>query len=546
MTALSANRVCLNQFAVDWRKEEVTRLVQTQDANGLIVESQEHAGWQMVPYTKPGPDQEAEKYVWSVQAGSQHWFLNCPIFEVLYTGNRGGGKTECLLMDFIRECGKGYGSAWQGILFRHTYKELRDVVKKLLVLYPKVAPGAKWNDTKMTLTFPDGEMLTLAYMEHDNDYYNYHGHAYPWIGWEELTTWADSGLYTRMFSCCRSTTPGMPRRVRATTNPYGPGFNWVKERFQLPLPPGKMVGDVIKTTGEEAVGPRCVINSDLNENKVLLTAQPDYMNNIRASARNAAELAAWMHGSWDITSGGMFDDIWFKVKDVCTIKPFQIPDSWRIDTSFDWGSSKPFSVAWWAQSDGSPYRRQDGKWVHTVKGDLFRIKEWYGWDGKHANRGCRMLAKDIAKGIVEREIRWGIHGRVRRGIADAAIFDDQNGNCIARDMEDSVLVDNVRYRGVYFDPADKRTGSRKQGWEQVRKMLAAVLPEKPGLPREEPGLFVTSECVHFLRTVPSLPRDQEDLDDVDTEAEDHVADETRYRCRKEHRVVKEGRTTGMM
>lgn len=248
--AASYNRVCLNQSAVEWRKEEVKRPIQRYEG-GVVVEAEEHAGWKMTPY-----DLEGNAYVWSVQAGSQHWFLNCPIFEVLYTGNRGGGKTECLLMDFIKECGKGYGPAWQGILFRHTYKELRDVVKKLLVLYPKVAPGAKWNDTKMTLTFPDGEMLTLAYMEHESDYYNYHGHAYPWIGWEELTTWADSGLYTRMFSCCRSTEPGMPRRVRATTNPYGPGFNWVKERFQLPLPPGEMLGDVIEQTGDEAVGAR--------------------------------------------------------------------------------------------------------------------------------------------------------------------------------------------------------------------------------------------------------------------------------------------------
>lgn len=540
-TAAPQARVCLSQFAVDWRKEEVTRPVQQYDpTTGGTVEVVEHAGWEMVPY-----DRDGNRYDWSVQAGSQHWFLNCPIFEVLYTGNRGGGKTECLLMDFAKECGRGYGPAWQGILFRHTYKELRDVVKKSLVLFPKIYPGAKWNDTKMTWTWPDGEQLTLAYMEHESDYYAYHGHAYPWIAWEELTTWPDSGCYTRMISCCRSTKAGMPRRIRSTTNPYGPGFTWVKERFQLPLPPGQMLGDVIETTGEEAVGARCVINSDLMENLVLLTAQPDYLNNIRASARNPAELSAWLHGSWDITSGGMFDDIWLRVKEAAVVKPFQIPDSWRIDISFDWGSSKPFSVAWWAESDGSPYRLPNGKWKHTVKGDLFRIKEWYGWDGKHPNKGCRMLAKDIAKGIIEREMQWGIHGRVRRGIADAAIFDDTNGNSIARDMEETVIIDGRRFRGVYFDPADKRSGSRKQGWEQVRKMLNAVLPEIPGQPREEAGLFVTTECVHFLRTVPTIPRDPDDLDDVDTESEDHVADEVRYRCRKEHRVVKGGRTTGM-
>lgn len=526
-------RVCLSETAVHWRKEPVYRPIRHMDGT----ETQEQCGFEMKPY-----DAEGNLYDWSVQPGSQHDFLNCDIFEVLYTGNRGGGKTECLLMDFAKECGRGYGPAWQGILFRHTYKELRDVVKKSLMLFPRIYPGAKFNETKMTWTWPDGEQLTLAYMEHESDYYAYHGHAYPWIAWEELTTWPDSGCYTRMISCCRSTKAGMPRRIRATTNPYGPGFSWVRERFRLPLPPGHVLGPLID---DPELGQRCVINSDLRENQVLLTAQPDYLNNIRASARNEAELAAWLHGSWDITSGGMFDDIWFKVKDRAVIPPFQIPPGWRIDTSFDWGSSKPFSVGWWAESDGSDIVWPNGRRMRTLKGDLFRIKEWYGWDGKTPNKGCRMLAKDISKGMVEREMRWGIHGRVRRGVADAAIFDDTNGNSIARDMEESVVIDGRRFRGVYFDPADKRSGSRKQGWEQVRKMLAAVIPAEGHQVREEPGLFVTTDCIHFLRTVPTIPRDQDDLDDVDTDAEDHVADEVRYRCRKEHRTVKGGKTMGM-
>lgn len=529
-------RVCLNAFAVDWRKEPVYQTIRTSQGEDI----EKHVGFEMRPY-----DEDGNIFDWSVQAGSQHYFLNCPIFEVLYTGNRGGGKTECLLIDFAKECGKGYGASWQGILFRHTYKELQDVVKKSLALFPKIYPGATFNHSKMVWTWPDGEQLMLSYMEHESDYYTYHGHAYPWIAWEELTTWPDSGCYTRMFSCCRSTKAGMPRRIRATTNPYGSGFTWVKERFQLPLPPGQMLGPVIETMGDEAVGDRCAINSDLRENLVLMTAQPDYINNIRASARNEAELAAWLHGSWDITSGGMFDDIWVKVRNKAVVPPFRIPDGWRIDTSFDWGSSRPFSVAWWAESDGSDIIWPNGARMRTVKGDLFRIKEWYGWDGKTPNRGCRMLAKDIAKGMVEREIGWGIRGRVRRGIADASIFDEQNGNSIARDMEESVLIDGHRHRGIYFDPADKRSGSRKQGWEQVRKMLSAVIPEEEGLPREEAGLFVTTDCVHFIRTVPTLPRDKDDLDDVDTEAEDHVADEVRYRVRKEHRTVKGGKITGM-
>ncbi|MCC6425632.1 MAG: terminase [Phycisphaerales bacterium] len=489
------------------------------------------------------PFYDGQEADWAVQRGSQELFLNTRTYEVLYTGNRGGGKTACLLMSFAQFCGRGFGSDWKGILFRHTYPELKDIVDKSRQLFPKIWPGAKFNETKMTWTWPDGEQLLFRHMEHEKDYLSYHGHAYPWIGWEELTTWADSGCYTRMMSCCRSANPMVPRMVRATTNPYGPGFNWVKSRFELPLPPGVIYGPLIS---DPDIGDRRAINSDLRENQVLLRADPDYIKRIRASARNEAELAAWLHGSWDIISGGMFDDIWLRVKDAMCVQPFQVPPSWRIDKSFDWGSTKPFSVGWWAESDGSPYTLPGGKRVPTVKGDLFRIKEWYGWDGKNPNKGIRMLAKDIAKGIVERELRWGIHERVRRGVADAAIFDDTNNNSVARDMEESVVIDGVRYRGVYFDPADKRSGTRKQGWEQMRKMMAAVLPAEGQKIREEPGLFVTRECTQFLRTVPTIPRDPDDLDDVDTDAEDHVADEVRYRCRKEHRTVKGGKTVGLV
>ena len=60
--------------------------------------------------------------------------------------------------------------------------------------------------------------------------------------------------------------------------------------------------------------------------------------------------------------------------------------------------------------------------------------------------------------------------------------------------------------------------------------------------REGPGLFVFDTCAQFIRTVPSIPRDERDMDDVDTDTEDHVADEVRYRCltRKSITAVEQG------
>ena len=45
-----------------------------------------------------------------------------------------------------------------------------------------------------------------------------------------------------------------------------------------------------------------------------------------------------------------------------------------------------------------------------------------------------------------------------------------------------------------------------------------------------PMLYVFSTCRDFIRTVPSLQHDQDRPEDLDTDGEDHVADEARYGC----------------
>jgi hypothetical protein len=315
----------------------------------------------------------------------------------------------------------------------------------------------------------------------------------------------------------------MPRKYRSTTNPYGVGHNWVKKRFRLP----QMRGVVIREEGEPA---RIAIHGRLEENRILLASEPDYIDKIRSAARNPSELAAWLEGSWDILAGGMFDDVWDPR--VHVVDQFDIPRGWRIDRSFDWGSSKPFSVGWWAQSNGeNPVDNFGRPLFHTVRGDLFRIREWYGCVPKRDNEGLKMLAKDVATGIKTREQNWGIGGLVKPGPADSSIWDDENGNCIARDME---------LEGVRWERADKGPGSRKQGWEQMRKMFEGAKRPEYG-PREDPGIFLfRGWCEHFEDLVPTLPRDDKDLDDVDTDAEDHIGDEARYRVRRKDRSIRTG------
>lgn len=481
---------------------------------------------------------------WKAMWGSQIEFLrSTPIFEVLYEGTRGPGKTDTLIMDFARDTGKGYGKAWRGILFRQTYKQLTDVINKTKKWFPLAYPEARYNGSDHTWTWPDGEQLLLRQFIREQDYWNYHGHEYPWVGWEELCNWPEPTGYLRMMSTCRSTHPVVAKRIRyrSTTNPYGPGHNWVKYRFKLPAWRKHIIRPKPDDKGNKEP-PRMAIHGHIHENRILLKSDPDYVDRIKASARTEAELAAWIEGSWDIVAGGMFDDVW-KPK-VHVVKPFTIPPSWRIDRSFDWGSAKPFSVGWWAESDGSDYIDGEGKVRSSVRGDLFRIAEWYGCVPDQPNTGLKMLAIDVGKGIIEREVAMGIHERVKPGQADSSIFDVENGNCIADDMEKRVRLDNGRdYLGPRFERADKSPGSRKTGWEDMRKMLKQALKPPSGV-REFPGLFIFSNCRHWQRIVPVLPRDEKDMDDLDTDAEDHIADESRYRVRAVRQRTGNGKTVG--
>ena len=453
--------------------------------------------------------------------GSQYTFMTCPIFEALYEGTRGPGKTMTLIMDFAQEVGKGYGKAWRGILFRRTFGDLDDVVRKIEEFLPKLFPGFRFLKSKSeyAAVWSSGEQLLLRHLMDEEDYNQYHGHEYPWIGFEELTQWENDKAYKLMFSCCRPTAPGIPCRVRATTNPYGAGHSWVKKRFKLPAWRGK----VIRNPGEVE---RVAIHGTLSENFLLLHTAPNYPAQIMQAASNPAQAVAWLKGSWDVNAGGMVDDLWDSTyHEIANFSAAKIPRSWKINRAYDHGQAHPFCVGWWLESSGEPIEieQPDGTVIEIgrVRGDLILFNEWYGTTGND-QEGLRLTATVIARGIKEREADMGIRGRTMPGPADTEIWSKDNrgtGRAPKDDMEDE---------GIFWERADKSPGSRKRGWEMLRARLTGSIPNPDGT-REKPGLFVCSRCKYWLAYVPPMPRDVKDPDDVPEKYEDHAADMTRYR-----------------
>jgi hypothetical protein len=151
-----------------------------------------------------------------------------------------------------------------------------------------------------------------------------------------------------------------------------------------------------------------------------------------------------------------------------------------------------------------------------ARGSLFRIGEWYGCVPGKPNVGIGLSSKEIAQGILDiQKTRWPDR-RIIPGPADSSIFDVSDGHCIG---------DEFQKAGVTWTAANKGPGSRTNGWKLMRDRFGAAKRK----PKEEPGLYVFASCLDFIRTVPMLPRDEKKPDDVDTSAEDHIGDETRYR-----------------
>ena len=455
---------------------------------------------------------------WLPLPGSQYSFLQCPIYECLFEGTRGPGKTATLIMDFAKDCGKGLGKNWRGVLFRREYKDLDEVVRQIEALFPDIFPGFVFKKSKADYSacWATGETLLLRQLEKLSDYDNYHGHQYPWMGFEELTQWEDDKVYKKMFSCSRPTAQGVLCRIRATTNPSGPGHNWVKKRFRLPDSRGKVITD-------EKGLQRVAIHGSLSENFLLLHADPQYPQKIMEAADNPAEEAAWVYGSWDVTSGGMFDDLWDAQHHVLPDFPINIvPKGWNLTRAYDHGQSRPFAVGWFLESNGEPIQ-WNGQLIGRIRGDTILWREWYGRESEdQPNVGLRMSSSRIAEGIRDRQNDWNVDGIAEGGPADSEIYTanaDKQGRSPADDMEDE---------GVVWERADKSAGSRSRGWQRFRNMLEGAVPYDDGT-REHPGFFVTDSCRWFIDIVPTLPRDQKDPDDIPKTSEDHLADMCRYR-----------------
>lgn len=482
------------------------------------------------------------KIVWEPIPGtSQELAINSPADDTLYCGSRGPGKTITQLMFFKKYVGQGYGKHLRGIIFDAEYKHLDDIVGKIQLFFPQFDDGFKFGSSKgdYTCSWPTGEKCFLRAGSVEEDYDQFHGHEYPILMFNELTKQATPKFFDKIQSCNRSSfvpelhspkdrngrikrlVPPMPLKNFSTTNSTGPGRNWVKQRYIDPVPYGKL-----QYFEDKVFNPRTKQEEIIRKSRVALFGS--YKENIYLDPKYIATLQAdpdpirrksWLTGSWDITTGGAFDDLWNREKHV--IPTFAIPKGWKIDRAYDWGSSKPYACGWFAVANGEEAILPNGARFCPPKGTLILVDEVYGTTQLGTNEGVKKSARDQAIQFRNREQMQMMRGfyltQPRPGPADNQIRQ-------VREINVPTIESEMELEGVYWENSDKSSGSRIVGMQLFRDRLGNVLANN-GFP----GFYVMAHCKAWISTVPVLQRDKDNPDDVDTDAEDHLWDVTRYR-----------------
>jgi hypothetical protein len=436
-------------------------------------------------------------------------FLEARHKYVGYGGARGGGKSWAVRVKAVLLCMKYPGI--KVMIVRKTYPELQEnhiiPLCEMLDCYGEKGERiASYNDAKKHIVFPNGSRILFRYCDTEKDTLRFQGTEVDVLFVDEATQQSEEKM-DKLKACVRGVN-AFPKRIYYTCNPGGEGHGWVKRLF---------IDRHFKENekAEEYV----FIQSLVTDNEALMEADPDYIKQLEALPPKLRE--AWLHGNWDIFEGQFFEDFridpdmraayehgceltadelrsqhrWCHV-----IEPLDLSHGnmrgWKIYRSYDFGYGKPFSCAWWALD---------------YDGVLYRILELYGCTDT-PNEGLRWTPdqqfKEIAR--IEREHPW-LQGKKIDGIADPSIWDNSRGESIAETA--------MRY-GIYFTPGDNK---RIPGWMQMHYRLQF---DENGYSR----MYIFDNCKAFIRTIPLMLYHKTKPEDLDTELEDHVADESRYMC----------------
>jgi hypothetical protein len=449
-----------------------------------------------------------------------------------------------------------YGAHFNATMFRRTTVSANDAVERSKQIYG--ALGGRFHEQKLLWRMPNGGRVNFSYLDTVEDAEGQQGRNLTDAWVEEVGQYATSAPIDKLFGVLRSS-HGVPIQLTLTGNPGGAGQHWLRDRYQLhPFPLRPKV--LSRKLPDGSLHKIAVIPSRLENNKILLQSDPGYKSRLYLVG-SPQLVKAWLEGDWTAIEGAFFSE-WSNDQHV--IPPFAIPDHWMRFRSGDWGSYSPFSIGWWAvvgdsftlrdtdQSGLSELRAaplaqlrgssgtlshgdDDGRSMERSRrilprGALVRYREWYG------TVGAKLTANEVGRGIakLERDDRQ----KLSYGVLDPSAFTEDGGPSNAERINDELFkeklaafteADNARVTRQTGDPTK---AGPMGGWDVMRARLigTAKRTEDGNIDWStgRPMIYTFSTCKDSIRTIPVLQHDHSRAEDLDTDAEDHAADDWRY------------------
>ena len=476
---------------------------------------------EMCPFVEEYEGGPLIRVAWAALPGSQARFLaeRNGAFICLFQGPRGGtGKSECGLIDFLQDVGIGMKSECKGYIVRRTYPQLDEpwsISKKII---PKIYPDARPNETHRSWTFPEGETLFYRQYASPDDFEDFQSKNATWVMIEELANYKTLQCMHDLTTILRSTHPLARPRMRCTTNTYGPGASEILDFFQMDRSPQPMCGPLIG----EGQNSRRVITGNLAENLPLLYAQPGYAEQIRqANVGNIPRQIAHLYAIWAAPDSSFFASVnWSDV----IIPPCEVQNPHRIRLGHDFGRTAPSATLFLYETKGEDLLLHDGTIKPTRKGDVVLLDEvvTQSKPGVGLNLPPSEVAKLIHAKVAERKWNPAILKKMEN-VADNSIFSPGQGDARASIAED------FRKAGIFFEPSSK---NRLLDAAEVLNKLTAAAPPANGF-REQPALFICSNCTNTIYEFQNLERDPREPDDADTDCPDHCFDALKGWLRRE-------------
>ena len=402
----------------------------------------------------------------------------------LFGGAAGPGKTKALLWEAIYQALEVPGA--DTLLLRRTYPELeasllaqfrRDVPRELYKSFNEASHIVRWHN---------GSTTRFGYCRNERDVYQYQGGEYLFIGLDELTLFT-LRQWQFLTSRNRCPVPGSFATMAGASNPGNIGHAWVKALW------------VDKTTPSGFERPELYDPREYDFIRAKIEDNPIYAND--ANYRSTLEVLpnhlrrAFLDGDWTVFAGQYFDifdvgrHIIGRGEDIGR-RPW-----WPIWASIDWGFNHPSAVYWHT-------RNEDGK--------VFTYREFV-----QNGLSPRMLAQAIAERSHIRTV--DDEGRETKQLEPVKViylspdaFAHRTAESSIAEQVGDVLSQNGLPRPTPAD--DDRIG----GWQLWYGLM------------EADGWAVTAQCPKLIESIPTLVRDEKNMEDIAKMEGDDQADSCRY------------------